>query len=480
MKKADQLAAAPARKDLLRRRLRFVILLIACLVLFSDYYCIDIPAVLKSAFLSQIGVMDANANAEYIFDLFYSVYSFPNIVLPFLGGLLVDRLGDRVMTIVFSLLLTAGQLLFQYGASAGNIAAMIAGRLVFGLGGESINITVMTILYRYFKGSELAFAQGLNVSLARISTVLSYNLSPLLLADAGLPQPLKTGALLCAISSTFAILLALIDSKLAPSEPSPEGSNSSSFGSLVNQCRNLPKAFWAICTVTMTLYLTVLPFNQIASTFFIERWLPKDNTTEVNEELAARLMSIPFIISAVLFPFVGLLVDKFGRRVNLLLQAGILLLATHISFMFFYPAVPLIFLGLSYSLFGAIVWPTVAYIVQESALGTAYGIQTSVQNLGLTLAPMAIGFIRTYTQNFNYVIAFFIALAIISIALVRQVEDLNFRYRLGLNEVHPKKPEVPGSEVTLSAAAKLDSAKGKEKPVETNDEERTGLLQPTS
>ena len=40
-----------------------------------------------------------------------------------------------------------------------SLETMIAGRFVFGIGGESINITINMIIVSWFKGSELSFAQ---------------------------------------------------------------------------------------------------------------------------------------------------------------------------------------------------------------------------------------------------------------------------------------------------------------------------------
>lgn len=43
------------------------------------------------------------------YNLLYSIYSFPNIILPFLGGLMVDRLGVRIGIFLFTLILIVGQ-----------------------------------------------------------------------------------------------------------------------------------------------------------------------------------------------------------------------------------------------------------------------------------------------------------------------------------------------------------------------------------
>jgi hypothetical protein len=46
--------------------------------------------------------------SESKYNLLYSVYSYPNIILPLFGGLLIDKLGIGISIIVFSSLLTLG------------------------------------------------------------------------------------------------------------------------------------------------------------------------------------------------------------------------------------------------------------------------------------------------------------------------------------------------------------------------------------
>jgi len=58
------------------------------------------------------------------------------------------------------------------------------------------------------------------------------------------------------------------------------------------------------------------------------------------------------------------------------------------------PAPLMVWLGLGYSLGAASIWPTVGCIVESKVLGTAYGCMTAVQNLGLAVFPMVIGFLQ--------------------------------------------------------------------------------------
>ena len=82
-------------------RLRWAVLVLGCLGLIANYYCYDNPSALMVPLAEATGM---NSND---FALTYSVYSFPNMVLPFFGGFLCDRYGPGRVLILFALLLTA-------------------------------------------------------------------------------------------------------------------------------------------------------------------------------------------------------------------------------------------------------------------------------------------------------------------------------------------------------------------------------------
>lgn len=63
------------------------------------------------------------------------------------------------MNIVFCAFIMIGQMLLYIGATANNASWMIFGRFVFGLGGESLSVTIGILLVSWFKGKELSFSQ---------------------------------------------------------------------------------------------------------------------------------------------------------------------------------------------------------------------------------------------------------------------------------------------------------------------------------
>jgi predicted MFS family arabinose efflux permease len=51
-------------------------------------------------------------------------------------------------------------------------------------------------------------------------------------------------------------------------------------------------------------------------------------------------------------------------------------------------------LGVSFALVPAVLWPSVARHVAADQLGTAYGLMTMLQNVGLTLANVIVGYLN--------------------------------------------------------------------------------------
>jgi hypothetical protein len=58
--------------------------------------------------------------------------------------------------------------------------------------------------------------------------------------------------------------------------------------------------------------------------------------------------------------------------------------------------VPMAMMGVAFSLIPAVMWPAVAYLVDQPRLGTAYGLMTMIQNIGLAGFNFAIGWANDY------------------------------------------------------------------------------------
>ncbi|MBN3274092.1 MFSD1 protein, partial [Polyodon spathula] len=150
---------------------RIVVLIFMCFLGFGSYFCYDNPAALQT----QI-VQDMDLNTSMFMQL-YAWYSWPNVVLCFLGGFLLDRVfGIRLGTIIFSLFVCVGQVIFAAGAFFDAFWLMELGRFVFGIGGESLAVAQNTYAVSWFKGKELNLVFGLQLSMARLGSTVNMNI----------------------------------------------------------------------------------------------------------------------------------------------------------------------------------------------------------------------------------------------------------------------------------------------------------------
>jgi MFS-type transporter involved in bile tolerance (Atg22 family) len=58
-------------------------------------------------------------------------------------------------------------------------------------------------------------------------------------------------------------------------------------------------------------------------------------------------MALPFFISSLIIPFIGMSVDRFGKRGYLLIFSSFLGILTYILFIFSSPVLPLVLLGMN-------------------------------------------------------------------------------------------------------------------------------------
>lgn len=155
-----------------------------------------------------------DANFELKFNLLYTVYALPNVVLPLVGGVMVDRWGPGLCMISYSICLCVGQALFAVGLSHHSWTLMLLGRAVFGLGGESICVAFSTLFSDWFDPSERAFAFGTQLAVSRLGSVLNNFVSPQVAHAFSTPWALWLGFLWNALGVVTAFVVKYIHSLL--------------------------------------------------------------------------------------------------------------------------------------------------------------------------------------------------------------------------------------------------------------------------
>src|SRR5512136_406362 len=148
------------------RGYRWLVLVSVSLAMFGNYYVFDALNPVGPLLESQLGFDQAQIG------LLDSAYNVAALLVLIAGGVVVDRGGTKRAMILFAAVTALGGLVIALGRE---YPVMAAGRFVLGLGAEPLIVAATTVLGRWFKGKELAFAMGLNLMIARIGSVAADN-----------------------------------------------------------------------------------------------------------------------------------------------------------------------------------------------------------------------------------------------------------------------------------------------------------------
>jgi MFS family permease len=66
-----------------------------------------------------------------------------------------------------------------------------------------------------------------------------------------------------------------------------------------------------------------------------------------------------------------------------------------------HPVFPMMALGAAFVLIPAAMWPSVPLLVKKSLTGTAFGLMTTIQLVGLSLFPILNGWLRDWTKSYT-------------------------------------------------------------------------------
>jgi MFS family permease len=346
--------------------------------MFGNYYVYDSIAPLADMLQTQHGFTATQVGS------LNAIYHFPNIIMVFIGGVIVDRVGARIATLVFTAVCLAGAVLTAVSVGFGTMAL---GRLLFGLGAESMIVAITAALGLWFKGKQLGLAFGLNLSIARAGSYAA-DLSPSWASSAyasGVREPLLIavafGAVALVGAAAYWILERRAESRYALGHPEP------SDRIIWSDLWRFDRSYWYLVGLCLTFYSVIFPFR---STFAIEYF---QNAHGLSLERASQMNSYVFLAAIFATPAFGLLVDRVARRSFFMFAGSVLLFAVFPTLMYTQWSlwISTALIGVAFSLVPAVIWPAVAYLVEEKRLGTAYGLMTMIQNIGLTAFNLGAG-----------------------------------------------------------------------------------------
>jgi MFS family permease len=387
-----------------RRAYRYTVLLFVGLLPFGSYFAYDSIGALGPT------LMQAWHTNQAAIGGLYTIYSIAAIVCVALSGLMIDRIGTRLASLILSGLVVAGACIVAFAPS---FAVAAAGRFVFGAGSESLIVAQSAILARWFRGKELALSFGITLAIARLGTLFSFNSESSIASHFGWEVALWVAAALCVFSLLGNLVYFVMDRHGERAIGLAEAGAGDKI--VLGDVKKFGASYWYVVLLCVTFYSAIFPFTALSTDFFHEKWALPLTTGAGGSFLeavfrdylhmfstAGGTTSIIIFASMCFAPFAGGLVDRIGRRASLMVLGSLMMIPCYLvlGFTTVPPYIPMILLGAAFVLVPAAMWPSVPLIVEKNVTGTAFGLMTMIQNAGLALFPYLNGRLRVATHTY--------------------------------------------------------------------------------
>ena len=377
------------------------------------------------------------------------------LLMLFFSGLILDKMGIRFTGVLACSLMVAGTVLKLYGITAhfgGEVFSLAGfelpmsvtvaslGFAIFGVGYEMTGITIAKAMVRWFTGHELALAMGIQLAMARLGTAAALSISAPIARHFTLSTPLLLSLSFLIIGLLAFLVFCVMDRRLDQSDTeAPQASKASDpsdefrLSDIGMTLRN--PGFWLITLFCVLFYSAVSPFLKFSTKLMVIKY-------GVDADLAGFFSSIAPFGTILMTPLFGLIYDRYGKGVTLVITGALMLTAVHFGF-----SLPMhnsaiaialmIILSIGYSLAPAALWPCVPKIIPMKCLGTAYSMIFFIQNFGRAVIPVCVGRANetdpTYTTSM--LIFGFTALGAALIAIAMLFVDRKKHYGLQLPNI---------------------------------------------
>ena len=343
------------------------------------------------------------------------------LLMLFFSGLILDKMGIRFTGTLACSLMVLGTLIKYYAVTADfddtiqyslfaihlppSVAWASLGFAIFGVGYEMTGITVSKAMVRWFTGHELALAMGIQLAMARLGTAAALSISAPIARHFTLSTPLLLALAFLIIGLLAFLVFCIMDRRLdslgkpredlgSPrkvdeiAEPA-DSSEEFRWSDIGATLRN--PGFWLITLFCVLFYSAVSPFLKFSTKLMVMKY-------GVDPDLAGFFSSIAPFGTILMTPLFGLVYDKYGKGVTLVITGALMLTAVHFGFSLPIdggsPAIAIVLmvvLSIAYSLAPAALWPCVPKIIPLKCLGTAYSMIFFIQNFGRAIIPMFVG-----------------------------------------------------------------------------------------
>jgi Na+/melibiose symporter-like transporter len=251
---------------------------------------------------------------------------------------------------------------------------------------------------KWFKGKEMALAMGLEMAIARLGVFAVFRLTPIFAENGGPSNSVFMGLVFLCIGFITFFIYTFMDSRLDKQLGALKDNEAPEESFRVSDLKKIltNPGFLAISGLCVLFYSAIFPFQKFATDMLSSK-------LNIDVKTAAAYFSFFPIGAMILTPFIWYFLDIKGKGASMMLYGAILLTVSHLIFalvpasLFSIPVAmgTIVILGTAFSLVPASMWPSIPKIVEDHYLGSAYGLIFYIQNIGLLLVPILIGWAVT-------------------------------------------------------------------------------------
>ncbi|HXE90990.1 MAG TPA: MFS transporter [Terriglobales bacterium] len=359
---------------------RWMVLMFISLAMFGNYYLYDSIAPVADLLKQQLNFTDEQ------YGLLSSVYSWSAIPFLLFGGPIIDRRGTRVATLLFGAICAISG--FMMIAST-DYRVMVVGRFLLA-SAEPLIAAITAAIAKWFKGKELGFALGVNLVIARLGqTAADWSPTWARAAYGDWRTPLVVAAFLGTTCVIGAAIYWVLEKKAERKYSLGEAGSTDKL--VLSDLIRFNRAFWYITAVCVAFYSVIFPFRSFSIKFFIE-------AHQAERSFAGQLNSVMPVAAMFATVLFGLLSDRIGRRASLMLLGTLILVPVFpiLGYTQVTLYLPIAMVGIAFSLVPALMWPSVAYLVEQNRLGSAYALMFLLQQIGVGALDWLVGRANDY------------------------------------------------------------------------------------
>ncbi|GBC00504.1 hypothetical protein RclHR1_03880014 [Rhizophagus clarus] len=359
----------------------------ACTFGVGSHFASHIIGPMKGILMEQLDLTNTQ------FSLLVASLTLCNTVVPIVSGLLVARFGTTRSSLVITTIILLGMIIFTIASWNGKVGFMIVGFIVFGMGLAPLTIVQETIIVQFFQGSGLGFALAVGLTLGRlasfVATVLAVPLS--LMEPLTYRTPFIVATATCAMSWIMNIIYVYI-LKHADNRRNHNKENAVLHSVVEKKAVHwsaifdLSDIFWWFLVVGVLFGAAMSPFLHLSSNIIKHRF----DTTDI---LAAWDSSVILLLPVILYPFLGLFLDKFGFRLWILIFGSAAISITYLLLLspphLIHPFPPIFLFAVAYAAVPLTMVTLIPLLTKH--VSTGLGLLKSVDNIGATLSQTFAG-----------------------------------------------------------------------------------------